>query len=251
MSLLLHGPQCTYAFWSSITSYGGACKEASAPGQHEATAVCPHGFLRWDCYCLGFVAGAAYAKHACPNPYLPIWRRKDGHSARVVLSILRVYVQNDLAYLSHIVCAHYDGSFGCGSCLSAITSSVQKMKDHIKECSGLTPLPTASQESVPGGRLPKKSAPDSKHVSSKKKSSCSEKSQLAGQASQDSQASDRHVTRMTGASQRPRPSLPGAALNIRRKRLRRRSPASNLTRTPWHVTAFNVDILVFKTLVFV
>ena len=96
---------------------------------------------------------------------------------------------------------HYDVSFGCGSCLSAITSSVQKMKDHIKECSGLTPLPMASQESVPGGRSPKKSAPDSKHVSSKKKSSRSEKSQPASQASQDSQASDRRITRATGASQ--------------------------------------------------
>ena len=110
-------------------------------------------------------------------------------------------VQNNPAYLNHIVCVHYDASFGCGSCLSAITSSVQKMKDHIKECSGLTPLPTASQESVPSGSSPKKSAPDSKHVSSKKKSSRSEKSQLAGQASQDSQASDRRVTRATGMSQ--------------------------------------------------
>ena len=61
------------------------------------------------------------------------------------------------------------------------------MKNHIKECSGLAPPPTASQESVPGGRSPKKSAPDSKHVRS--------------QASQDSQASDRHITRVTGASQ--------------------------------------------------
>ena len=59
----------------------------------------------------------------------------------------------------------------------------------------------ASQESVPGGHLPKKSAPDSKHVRSKKKSSCSEKSQLASQASQDSQASDRRVTHTTGVSQ--------------------------------------------------
>ena len=111
-------------------------------------------------------------------------------------------VQNDPAYLNHIVCMHYDASFGCGSCLSTITSSGQQMKAHIKECYGLTPLPTASQESVPGGRLPKKSAPDSKHVRSKKKSSRSEKSQPAGQASQDSQASDRHVTHATSASQK-------------------------------------------------
>ena len=127
---------------------------------------------------------------------------KDRHGTRVSCCPFCAYtIQNDLAYLNHIVCAHYDASFGCGSCLSVITSSVQQMKAHIKECSGLTPLPTASQESAPGGHSPKKSAPDSKHVRSKKKSSRSEKSQPAGQASQDSQASDRHVTRATGASQ--------------------------------------------------
>ena len=96
---------------------------------------------------------------------------------------------------------HYDTSFGCGACLSAITSSGQQMKVHIKECSGLAPPPMASQESAPGGCSPKRSAPDSKHVRSKKKGSRFERSQPAGQASQDSQASDRHITRVTSASQ--------------------------------------------------
>ena len=127
---------------------------------------------------------------------------KDGHGARVSCCPFCMYtIQNNPAYLNHIVCAHYDTSFGCGSCLSAITSSVQQMKAHIKECSGLTSLPTASQESAPGGRSPKKSAPDSKHVRSKQRGSRSGKSQPAGQASQDSQASDRCVTRATGTSQ--------------------------------------------------
>ena len=117
---------------------------------------------------------------------------KDRHGARVLCCPFCTYtVQNDPAYLNHIVCAHYDMSFRCGSCLQAITSSSQKMKDHIKECSRLAPLPTASQESAPGRRSPRKSAHDSKHVHSKKKGSRSEKSQPAGQASQDSQTSDR------------------------------------------------------------
>ena len=136
---------------------------------------------------------------------IPIYlsgKAKDGHGAHMSCCPFCTYtIQNNLAYLNHIVCTHYDASFGCGSCLSAITSSVQQMKAHIKECSGLTPLPTASQESAPSGRSPKKSAPDSKHVRSKKKSSRSEKSQPAGQASQDSQASDRCVTRATSVSQ--------------------------------------------------
>ena len=142
-------------------------------------------------------------KSACPNPYLPIWRRQ-GQARRTCVSccpFCTYAIQNDPAYLNHIVCAHYDASFGCGSCLSAVTSSVQKMKEHIKECPGLTTLLTPSQESAPGGHSPKKGVPESKHVSKKKKSSRSEKSQPAGQGSQDSQASDRRVTRVTGVSQ--------------------------------------------------
>ena len=127
---------------------------------------------------------------------------KDGHGACVSCCPFCAYtIQNDPAYLNHIVCAHYDVSFECGSCLSAVTSSVQKMKEHIKECPGLTTLLAPSQESAPGGRSPKKGVPESKHVSKKKKSSHSEKSQPAGQASQDSQASDRCVTCATGTSQ--------------------------------------------------
>ena len=133
--------------------------------------------------------------------YLP-GEVKDGHSPCVSCCPFCTYtVQNDLAYLNHIVCVHYDASFACGACLSAITSSGQQMKDHIKEYSGLAPPPTASQESVPGGHSPKKSAPGSKNVRGKKKGSHSEKSQLAGQASQDSQASDRCITHVTSASQ--------------------------------------------------
>ena len=128
-------------------------------------------------------------------------------------------IQNDLAYLNHIVCVHYDVNFTCGTCLSAITSSGQQMKNHIKECSGLAPPPTASQESVPSGRSPKKSAPGSKHVRGKKKGRHSKKSQPAGQASQDSQASDRRITRATGTSQESTAgSTSAAAPGIRRRR---------------------------------
>ena len=92
MLLLPRGPQRAYAFRSRVTGHGGACKEATAPGQHKAMAVCPHGFPRWDCYSFGFVAGAAYTKRACLNPYLPHWGSQ-GRARRthVVLSILHVY----------------------------------------------------------------------------------------------------------------------------------------------------------------
>ena len=127
---------------------------------------------------------------------------KDEHRPCVSCCPFCAYtIQNDPAYLNHIICAHNDVSFGCGACLSAVTSSGQQMKNHIKECSGLAPPPMASQESMPSGRSPKKGAPGSKHVQGKKKGHRSEKSQPAGQASQDSQASDRCISRATGASQ--------------------------------------------------
>ena len=114
--------------------------------------------------------------------YLP-GETKDGHRPHVSCCPFCIYIiQNDLAYLNHIICVHYDANFTCRTCLSAVTSSGQQM-NHIKECSGLDPPPTALQESVPGGHLPKKSAPGSKHMQGKKKGHRSEKSQPAGQAS--------------------------------------------------------------------
>ena len=137
---------------------------------------------------------------------IPIYRSdetKDGHKPCMSCCPFCAYtIQNDLAYLNHIVGAHYNANFTCGACLSAITSSGQQMKRHINECSRLAPLPMTSQESVRSERSPKKSASGSKHAGSKKKGRHSEKSQPAGSASQeDSQAGDRHVTHVAGASQ--------------------------------------------------
>ena len=111
-------------------------------------------------------------------------------------------IQNDLAYLNHIVGAHYNVNFTCGTCLSAITSSGQQMKKHLNKCSGLAPLPmTMSQKSARGECLPKKSAHGSKHAGSKKKGH-SEKLRSAGVTSQvDLQTGDRHVTCAAGTSQ--------------------------------------------------
>ena len=123
-----------------------ACKETTDPCQHTATAVYHRGFPRWDCYAFGFVAGTAYAKRTCPYPYLPAWGSQ-GRAQPMHVSccpFCTYTVQNDLAYLNHIVCTHYNTSFACGACLNAITSSGQQMKNHIKECSGLAPPPTAS-----------------------------------------------------------------------------------------------------------
>ena len=111
---------------------------------------------------------------------IPIYQSdetKDGYKPRMSCCPFCTYtVQNDPAYLNHIVGMHYNANFTCGTCLSAVTSSGQQMKRHINECSGLAPPTTMSQESAHGEHSPKKSAPDSKRTGSKKKSCHSEKS---------------------------------------------------------------------------
>ena len=122
---------------------------------------------------------------------IPIYRpdeTKDGHRPRISCCPFCAYtVQNDPAYLNHIVGTHYNANFACGTCLSAVTSSCQQMKRHINECKGLDPPmppssqglaapPTASQESARGGRSPKKSSQGSKHAGRKKKGHHSGKS---------------------------------------------------------------------------
>ena len=127
---------------------------------------------------------------------------KDRHKPRMSCCPFCTYtIQNDLAYLNHIIGTHYNANFVCETCLRAVTSSSQQMKRHIRGCSRLAPAPMASQESVHSGNSPKKSAPGFKHIE-RKKGRHSEKSWPASQASQeDSQASDRCVTCAAGASQ--------------------------------------------------
>ena len=113
--------------------------------------------------------------------HIPIFwsdETKDGHRPCMSCCPFCVYtIQNDPAYLNHIVGMHYRTNFACGTCLSAVTASVQQMKRHLKECPGLTPLPkTTSQQSASGERSPRKSAHGSKHSGSKKKSHHSKKS---------------------------------------------------------------------------
>ena len=124
---------------------------------------------------------------ACIPIYQPD-ETKDGHKPHVSCCPFCAYtVQNDPAYLNHIVGTHYNANFMCGTCLSAVTSSCQQMKRHINECKGLDPPippslqgsaapPTALQESAHSGHSPKKSNQESKHVGCKKKGHHSGKS---------------------------------------------------------------------------
>ena len=121
---------------------------------------------------------------------IPIYRpeeTKDGHKPPISCCLFCAYtIQNDPAYLNHIVSVHYNVNFACGTCLSAVTPSCQQMKRYINGCKGLDPPalptsqglaapPTASQESACGGHSPKKSTHVSKHAGCKKKGHHSEK----------------------------------------------------------------------------
>ena len=176
--------ECVHACNSETTGHGGPCKESAVPHEHTARPYIIMVFQGGTVTPLGLLQELhMQSAFAC----IPIYRSeetKDGHRPCVSCCPFCTYtIQNDPAYLNHIFCMHYNVNLACGTCLNAVTSSGQQMKKHLKECSRLASLPTASQESACSGRSPKKSAPGSKHVQSKKKGRYSEKSRPASQAS--------------------------------------------------------------------
>ena len=194
---------------------------------------------------------------------IPIYRpdeTKDGHKPHISCCPFCAYtVQNDPAYLNHIVGMHYNANFACGTCLSAVTLSCQQMKRHINECKGLDPPilpssqglaapPTALQESAHSGHSPKKSSQESKHAGRKKKGHHSEKPRPAVSASQeDSQGVDRCVTHVASTSQEStaKSTKRHSRWKRSRSRTRRTSPASNPMCASRHTSAFHRFIMLF------
>ena len=105
-------------------------------------------------------------------PIFPPEETKDRHKPWVLCCPFCAYtVQNDPAYLNHIINAHYHANFTCGTCLSTITMLGQQMKRHISECPGLAALPEkSSQGSARGERSPKMCAHGSSGSKSKQES---------------------------------------------------------------------------------
>ena len=145
--------------------------------------------------------------------HIPIFlpdETKDGHRLQVWFCPFCAYtIQNDLAYLNHIISTNYHVNFACETCLGTVTTLGQQMKRHISKCPRLATLPEKPlQESAEGEHLLKKcaqgsSSSKSKHGGSKnKKSHHSGKSQPGEATSQkDSQTSDRRLTHVAGVSQ--------------------------------------------------
>ena len=67
---------------------------------------------------------------------------KDRHRPRVSCCPFCAYtIQNDLAYLNHIIGMHYHMSLMCGACLDAVATSGQQLKRHLSECPRLALFP--------------------------------------------------------------------------------------------------------------
>ena len=161
MSLLPCGPiQPVYDCASETTRYCGPSKESPGPHKIPALAVYHCCVPKWPHTPLGLLQ-KLHPWHTLSR--IPIFlhdETKDGHRPWVSCCPFCAYtIQNDLAYLNHIISMHYHTNFMCGTCLSAITMSGQQMKRHLSECPGLATLPKkSSQESAHGGHSPKKSA---------------------------------------------------------------------------------------------
>ena len=65
---------------------------------------------------------------------------------------------NDLSYMNHIMCRHYNANYSCGQCLKEVFTMGQQLKNHLKICTGFPkagtpsssekePMPQGSQES--------------------------------------------------------------------------------------------------------
>ena len=145
--------------------------------------------------------------------HIPIFlpdETKDGHKPQVLCCPFCAYtIQNDPAYLNHIVSTHYHTNFASGACLGAVTTLGQQTKRQISECPRLAALPEkSSQESVRGEGSPKKhthgsSGSKSKHGGSKNKQSHQSGKLQPGEATsqEDSQTSNRCLTCAAGVSQ--------------------------------------------------
>ena len=62
---------------------------------------------------------------------------------------------NDISYMNHIVCGHYDMGFGCRKCLKEVFLSGQQLKMHLKACMGFPKGHTpSSSDRKPGNPMP-------------------------------------------------------------------------------------------------
>ena len=94
---------------------------------------------------------------------------KDGHKPWILCCPFCTYIiQNNLAFLNHIINAHYHTNFACGRCLGTVTTLGQQMKRYNSECPRLPALPEkSSQESVHSEHSLKKCAHGSSGSKSK------------------------------------------------------------------------------------
>ena len=93
---------------------------------------------------------------------------------------------NNLSYVNHIMCGHYNTNYGCGQCLKEVFTMGQKLKNHLKICRGFPKAGTpSSSEKEPMLQGSQESSQASLHHSQcpKKKSDSTKKSSGEGSLS--------------------------------------------------------------------
>ena len=69
---------------------------------------------------------------------------------------------NDMSYMNHILCGHYNANYGCRLCLKEVFTTRQQLKGHLKICTGFPKEAQAGTPSSPEKKcMPQDPSPDS------------------------------------------------------------------------------------------
>ena len=64
---------------------------------------------------------------------------------------------NDLSYMNHILCRHYNANYGCRQCLKEVFIMGQQLENHLKICTGFPKAGTpSSSEKEPMRKVPRR-----------------------------------------------------------------------------------------------
>ena len=67
---------------------------------------------------------------------------------------------NDISYMNHIGCGHYNANYGCRQCSKEVFTTGQPLKGHLKICAGFLKEAQASTPSLPEECMPQDPSPD-------------------------------------------------------------------------------------------
>ena len=103
---------------------------------------------------------------------------------------------NNLLYMDHIVCGHYNANYSCGQCLKEVFTMSQQLKNHLKICTGFpkagTPSSSEKEPMPQGSQESSQASPRCSQCPKKKKSDSTKKSSREGSLSKAHKKSKCH-----------------------------------------------------------